>query len=284
MIARGAKSYCFTVGDFECAALSDGNMNHPPGHLFADVPKAQIKEALQQRNLSTDYIMTPYIHLYINTGKHQVLVDMGAGGLAPNTGKLPTNMKAAGIEPADIDTVIITHAHPAHVGGALDDKGVPVYANARYYLRREEWEFWTLDIAFARASERHVFIARRNLEAIRERMSLIDREGEIVPGIGVILASGHTPGHMVIFVSSGDEQLLYVSDTVLHPLHLEHPDWTSIYDILPEQATASKRRILDLAAEEKTLVCAHHFPPFPGLGHVIKRGERWQWRPTRTKG
>jgi len=56
---------------------------------------------------------------------------------------LRQNLQAAGIEPADVDTVVITHAHPAHVGGTLDDEGQPVYASARYYLGKEEWEFWT---------------------------------------------------------------------------------------------------------------------------------------------
>jgi glyoxylase-like metal-dependent hydrolase (beta-lactamase superfamily II) len=83
----------------------------------------------------------------------------------------------------------------------------------------------------------------------------------------------------VVFVSSAAERLLYISDTVFHPLHLEHPDWVPIYDIVPEHAAASKRRILNLAAEEKALVIGQHFPPFPSLGCVVKKGEGWQWQP-----
>jgi glyoxylase-like metal-dependent hydrolase (beta-lactamase superfamily II) len=256
-------------------------MSHLPGHLFAGVPKAQIQEALRRRNLPLDTIVMPYTLLYVDTGKHRVLLDTGAGNLAPSTGRLLDNLRAEGIEPADIDTVLITHAHPGHVGGALDEKGVPVYANARYYVSRQEWEFWTLDLAFSRASERLVSIARRNLEAIRSRATLVDRESECVPGIGVLPAPGHTPGHLVVSISSGKERLLYLGDTVLHLLHLEHPNWTSIYDVLPKRAAASRHRMLDLAAKENAMVCAHHLAPFPGLGHVIVRGEGWQWRPIR---
>jgi glyoxylase-like metal-dependent hydrolase (beta-lactamase superfamily II) len=165
------------------------------------------------------------------------------------------------------------------VGGTLDDEARPVYANARYYLWKDEWEFWTSEMAFARASERHVAIARQNLEPIRDRLILVDWEGEIVPGIRAIAAPGHTPGHMAACVSSGDERLLYVGDVVMHPLHLKHPDWTPIYDILPEKAEVSKRRILHRAAEEESLVIGHHLPPFPSLGHVVKAGEGWQWQP-----
>jgi glyoxylase-like metal-dependent hydrolase (beta-lactamase superfamily II) len=99
-----------------------------------------------------------------------------------------------------------------------------------------------------------------------------------LPGIGVIPAPGHTPGHIVVLVVSGDERLYYIGDTVLYPLHLEHPDWTPIYNIVPEQSAASKRRIFDRAAAEKALVIGQHFPPFPSLGYVVKRERGWAWQ------
>jgi glyoxylase-like metal-dependent hydrolase (beta-lactamase superfamily II) len=110
-------------------------------------------------------------------------------------------------------------------------------------------------------------------------MNLLEGESEIVPGIRVIPAPGHTPGHMVVSVSSGDEQLLYIGDTVVHPLQMEHPDWTLIYDILPEETIASKRQILDLAATDKALVIGQQLTPFPSLGTVVKKGEGWAWQP-----
>jgi glyoxylase-like metal-dependent hydrolase (beta-lactamase superfamily II) len=226
-------SHRFKLGDFECVSLSDGSLDYPLQNFFANVPKAQIEEALRQRNLPIDYITTPYTYLYINTGEHRVLVDMGAGDLAPTTGRLLQSMKGAGIDPADIDMVIITHAHPDHVGGTLDDEGKPAYPNARYYIWKDEWNFWFSEIAFTKAPERFVTIARKNLEPVRDQVNLVDHESEIVPGIGAIPAPGHTPGHMVVSVSSGDERLLYIGDTVLYPLHLEYPDWIPIYDIIP---------------------------------------------------
>jgi len=273
------ESYRFQLGSLAIYPLSDGSMNYPPGHLFANVPKAQIEGALRERALPVDCVTMAYTCLFVNTGEHRVLVDIGAGKMSPSTGRLRHNLQAAGIEPADVDTVVITHAHPAHVGGTLDDEGQPVYTNARYYLWKEEWEFWASEAAFASASERQVAIARANLEPIRDRLTLLDEEAEIVPGIGVLPAPGHTPGHTVVSVSSGSEVLLYIADTVLHPLHLEHPDWFSIYDIAPERARASKRAIFDLAAETGAWVIGQHFSPFPSLGHVVKSGEGWQWRP-----
>ena len=278
------ESYQFNVGNFECVSISDGSHDYPLQDFFANVPKGQIEELLRQRNLPTDHITTPYTYLFVYTGEHRVLVDMGAGNLFPTTGRLVQNMKAAGIEPAEIDTVIITHAHPDHIGGTLDEEGNPVFPSAHYYIWKDEWDFWFSETAFAKAPEIFVKIARKNLEPIKERVSLLEHESEILPDIRVIAAPGHTPGHIVVSVSSGDEQLLYIGDTVLYPLHLEHPDWIPIYDILPEKAAASKRRIFTCAAAEKAWVIGQHFPPFPSLGHVIKKGEGWQWQPIETRG
>jgi glyoxylase-like metal-dependent hydrolase (beta-lactamase superfamily II) len=121
--------------------------------------------------------------------------------------------------------------------------------------------------------------ARRNLEPLEGRLNLVEGDSEIVPGIHAIVAFGHTPGHIALSIASAGERLIHVSDAVLYPLHLEHPEWTPIFDMLPDQASRSKRKVFDLASDEEALVFAHHFPPFPSLGHVRKEGQGWRWQP-----
>jgi glyoxylase-like metal-dependent hydrolase (beta-lactamase superfamily II) len=293
----GAGSFRFGVGEFECVSVSDGALNYPPESLFSNVPLEHVEEALRQLDLPTSQVMTPYTCLYIDTGEHRVLVDTGAGDLGAHaaqvfpgldhstsvTGLLLENLRDSGVEPSEIDTVVITHAHPDHVGGTLNETGELVFPNAHYFISGEEWEFWSSDAATTKAPPFMVETARRNLEPLKERLTLVEDASEIVPGVRALATAGHTPGHIALSVASDGERLLHISDAVLYPLHLEHPEWTPVFDMLPEQASTSKRRIFDLAAEEDALVFAHHFPPFPSLGRVRKQEQGWRWQPIDTQ-
>jgi glyoxylase-like metal-dependent hydrolase (beta-lactamase superfamily II) len=285
----GTGTFRVEIGEFECVSLSDGALNYPPDSFFSNTPLERVEEALRERNLPTVQVMTPYTCLFVDTGEYRVLVDAGAGDLGAHaarmfpgldhstsvTGLLLENLRAAGIEPSEIDTVIITHAHPDHVGGMLNEEGRLVFGDARYFISQEEWDFWNSDDALAKAPTYMVYTTRRNLNPLEDRLTFVGDASEIVPGVRAVATFGHTPGQMALSIVSGGERLLHVSDAVLYPLHLEFPEGTPVFDMLPAQASASKRRIFDLAAEENALVFAHHFPPFPNLGHVRKEHQRW---------
>jgi len=287
--------YHFKVGAFECMAVSDGTLTYTPPTfpppttlLFSNAPRGDLEHTLRQHNIQPEHWtewISAYICLLVNTGEHRVLVDTGADGLDPNTGKLLQNLQAEGIAPEDIDMVILTHCHPDHIGGNTLDEGKLAFPNARFAMWKDEWDFWTSEEAEVKLDEhvREVLlgVARKNLPPIQDRLDLIEREGEILPGIQAIAAPGHTPGHMALVISSGREQLLYISDTVLHPIHLEQPEWCAAVDFAPDQVVATRRRILNRAAAEKALVLAFHFP-FPGLGHIVQKGDGWEWQPIAT--
>jgi glyoxylase-like metal-dependent hydrolase (beta-lactamase superfamily II) len=283
-------SYRFTIGMFECFAVSDGKhvYTDPAPLLFANAPTAQLEQALQAYHIQlakwVEWTST-YTCLLIATGTHNVLVDTGAGGLAP-TGMLPQNLRAIGIMPEAIDTVVLTHGHPDHIGGTIDALGNQVFPHARIVMWRTDWEFWTMPVERAHGDPMLEFMvpfAHEHLLPLQDRIDLLDHEGEIVPGIHAIAAPGHTPGHMALAIESGDQHLLHLADAVVHPIHVEHPEWFMSFDILPEQAVTTRHKLLQRAVAEQSLVSAFHLP-FPGLGYIIPAGERWQWQPLEESG
>ena len=284
----------FQIGSFACYVISDGTFAYPhPAQLFfTNAPKERLEQVLKEYNLvpaKWDQHVTPYLCLVIDTGRHKVLVDTGAGGLAPTTGKLIPRLQAEGISPNEIDTVILTHGHPDHIGGNIDSEGRPSFPNARYVIWKDEWDFWTSSPDLAELDiDEHIKgllleFARKNLSPIKDQLDLVDQVREIVPGIRVIPAPGHTPGHMTVAITSNSERLLHISDSVLLQIHLEHPTWYSAVDYAPEKAIATRHWLLDMAATNKALVLATHFP-FPGMGYVILKEKGWQWHPIEMMG
>ena len=282
----------FQIGNLQCTAVSDGTLTYTPPTfpppatlLFANAPKESLAETLRDHNLELERWAewtSPYICLVVTTPEHQVLVDTGAGGLAPTTGKLQENMEKAGISPDEIDVVILTHGHPDHIGGIIKADDQLAFPNARFVMWKDEWDFWTSGKAEEELDEhvKEVLVAcaLKNLPSIQSLVNLVEDEREIIPGMRTISAPGHTPGHMGLEISSEGSRLLCISDAALHPIHLEQPGWYAAVDFAPEQAISSRRRLLDRAANTQALVLAFHFP-FPGLGRVIRKGEAWYWQP-----
>jgi glyoxylase-like metal-dependent hydrolase (beta-lactamase superfamily II) len=277
-------SYQFQVGDIRCLAVTDGTHTYPTSAFVANVPVERFEEELQARALPSHEYVSPYTSLFIDTGRHRVLVDTGAG-FAPTNGQLRANLAAAGIDATDVDTVILTHGHADHIGGTTDATGQIAFPNARYLMWRAEWEFWNQDnpnLTTMGVDDhlRQILVASAHakLPPIQPHLELLEREVEIVPGIRAIPAPGHTRGHLALSISSGDAQVLHLADAVLHPILMEHPDWTSPFDLLADEAVATRRLLLDRAATDRATVHAFHFP-FPGVGHVAPEGAGWRWYP-----
>jgi glyoxylase-like metal-dependent hydrolase (beta-lactamase superfamily II) len=271
--------------------VNDGDVVYSdPAHVFFfNAPKERLEKVLKDHNLDItkwkEYV-SPYPSLLIDTGHHRVLVDTGAGELEETTGKLIPNLRAEGIAPEDIDIVILTHAHPDHIGGNIDGEGRPAFPNARYIMWKGEWDFWisrpnlaTMNIG-EKAKDWFIKYARDHLLPVHDQLDLVDHETEIVPGIWVVAAPGHTPGHIAVSVVSDREKLLCISDAAIHQIHLEQPEWCSSVDLDHKLVITTRRELLDRAATEKALVQAFHFP-FPGLGYVTQKRDYWLWQALR---
>ena len=231
----------------------------------------------------------PIHPLLIETHGRLVLADTGFGvgyrATRPDAGKLLEALRAERIAPGEIDVVLFTHLHPDHALGALDADGKPAFANAWHLVNRVEYEFWWADPSLDELplpDERRRFIrqaAKQVLVALQGRIDQVEPEAEVAPGITIVAAPGHTPGHVAVEVASGGERLLHIGDAAADPdLHLRHPDWLLAPDFLPHQARMTRRRLLDWAATEGLLVLASHFA-FPGLGRVSKDENGWRWLP-----
>jgi glyoxylase-like metal-dependent hydrolase (beta-lactamase superfamily II) len=266
--------------------LSDGYAAYPAEWYFANVEPAQLRKALRERKLPVDDVLTPYSCLLIETGRHAILFDTGAGPGARTSGAVLARLECAGLRPKNVDTVVLSHAHPDHVGGTVDDTGRPVFQNARHVLTETEWQFWTGYRTDLRAMDVPEDVrdltahsARQTLKALRFQAELINREVEIAPGVRAIPAPGHTPGHLALVIASEGSQMLALGDAALHPLHLEEPEWNNALDLAPDCASATRRVLLDRAATDQMGLMAFHFP-FPSVGRVEARKEGgWRWTP-----
>jgi glyoxylase-like metal-dependent hydrolase (beta-lactamase superfamily II) len=285
-----AASHRFMVGEIECTAIADGTLDYAADALFANAPKERVEEVVREHELQPQEIPLSFTGLVINTGRQRVLVDTGLGaGVVPSAGRLLENLRVEGIGPEDIDTVILTHGHPDHIGGYADAEGNLAFPKARYVMWKDDWDFWTSESTLGKLDTGQLYgvpeldamigaFARQNLPPIQDQIDVIERETEIVAEVHAIPAPGHTPGHMALLISSGDEQALHLADTVLHPIHLERPEWYPLYDLQQEQAASTRRKLLDRAAAENALVLSYHFP-FPSLGYLSQKNKGWEWEP-----
>jgi glyoxylase-like metal-dependent hydrolase (beta-lactamase superfamily II) len=281
-------SYPFKIGDLECLAISDGDFAIPHHELFPNVPVSRVEQLLRKHGIELGGVALEVTCLLVKTEQNLILLDTGFGiDYEPNVGKLVENLQAEGITPADIDMVILSHGHLDHIGGNTDAEGKPLFPRARYIISKDDWEFWTWESNLASLPQdsftrSQIKAVRKNLLPIQDRFDIVDYETEILPGIRAMAAPGHTPGHMVLALSSSNEQLLCVFDLAHYPFQLEQPDWYFSGDIIPERAVLTRRQVLDRASTDKVLVMACHFP-FPGLGHIMKDGEVWIWQPIEPK-
>ncbi len=271
-------SYRFKIGDFQCTAVNDGDFVGNADMLFVNAPDDELLQVLQQYGLKPDYLPSTLTCLLVRTPTNVLLVDTGFGTGGKYGGHLLPTLRAEGLHPEDVDTVILTHAHVDHIGGCVDEEGNVTFPKATYYMWQDEWDFWTTEASLKKVPEWAANIARQKLSPLAKQLKTIDKEMEIIPGIRAIAAPGHTIGHMAVEVVSEGERLLHIVDTALHPIHIEHPEWYARLDQFPEQTVATRQAVYQRALDKNALVLAFHFPPFPSLGYVIRHNGGWKWQ------
>ena len=282
---RNANTYAarFRFGDAQVTVVSDGLIVvGDPTKSFRGAPPQEIAATLSGSFLATDKIVFDENVVVVETGTDVILFDTGCGPITvfgPRAGKLPGNLRTAGIEPSEITAVVLSHGHADHIGGLVANEQL-VFQNAQYYMSPVDHAFW-LDPARA-ASPLKFFHEQAliYLTPLRDRLTFIQDGQEFLPGIQATAAPGHTPGHMVFTVSSAGRTLAILADLARqHILNVETPQLEFIGDIDPRLTVETRRRLFDLYVRDATPVLSYHFP-FPGVGHLARRGDAYRYYPT----
>ena len=278
--------YRTQLGQFEVTALFDGAIELDT-KLLRNATATDLQRLLSRMFVGNPKMQTAVNAYLINTGSHLVLVDAGAAKLfGPSLGYVLQNMKAAGYEPGQVDTVVITHLHGDHIGGLNDASGQPVFTKAKVFVAQADSDFW-LSQKVADAAPKEVqpfFKMARDTAApylATGQWTTFTTGSMLVPGIQAVMANGHTPGHTAYAVESEGQKLLIWGDLVhAHAVQFAKPGVSIEFDIDQKQAIATRRSIFKAMAASKSLVAGMHLP-FPGIGHVRADGkDRYSWVPS----
>ncbi|MGH6670521.1 MAG: MBL fold metallo-hydrolase [Xanthobacteraceae bacterium] len=266
------------VGAVEVQGLSDGILKTSLD-LVIGMDRAQADRLVGGTKDGSLYI--PVNNFMIRRDGKIILIDAGAGNtMQPTLGKLPDNLRAAGVAPAAVTHIVMTHLHPDHANGLVDDAGQPHYPNAEVVVHETEADFWMrpdVENDEARVKQNRARTAI-NLKPYRERIRRV-RDGEEFAGFTPVVAPGHTPGHTCWLLAAGRAGFMAFGDVVhLSAIQILHPDTALTYDLDKDQAITSRRRILDMAASERLAIAGAHVNA-PGFGYVVRKGTSFAFEP-----
>jgi glyoxylase-like metal-dependent hydrolase (beta-lactamase superfamily II) len=277
--------YRLRLGEFELTVVSDGPLHFgpPQANVFSETSQEEMARILADNHLPAESVTLDQNALVVNTGKQLALIDTGMGSfkmLGNDTGRLLGNLKAAGINPADVDAVILTHAHADHCFGLVAPDGSRAFPNAHIYLAQSDYDFWTDE-----AKTSHPVIgpmvagARKYLMPQRDRIVFIKDGQEVVSGIQAIASPGHTVGHTAFMITSQNRSICNIGDIAHHHvISVETPRKAFAYDTDGQQGVASRLKAFAMLTALRIPLIAYHFP-WPGIGHLGAYGDGFRYFP-----
>jgi glyoxylase-like metal-dependent hydrolase (beta-lactamase superfamily II) len=278
--------YRFKLGSAECTVVSDGQLPlGDPKNAFLNISKDEIDKELRDNFLPANNAVLEQNILVVNFGDRVVLFDTGMGTDAlfgDSTGKLQKTLQSANIDPANVDAVVMSHAHIDHCGGLIGADGKRNFPNAQYFIGEADFNYWTDDGKIpANYPARPHFLdqARKNLLPVKDSIHFYKDNEQILPGVTALSAPGHTVSHTIFMIDVDGKQLCYIGDLAHHPvLLLEHPRTQFAYDTDAVQSGESRVRMLSMLASNRVPLIAYHFA-WPGIGHVAKNGDGFVYFP-----
>jgi glyoxylase-like metal-dependent hydrolase (beta-lactamase superfamily II) len=280
--------FSFALGGTEAFVIHDFSLSLPSIQpmFVPEATKPEIDAICKREFLSADHLSLSVNILVLKTNSGVMLFDTGIGhAFGPVPGRLLAGLEKLGIKPGDVKFVFITHAHLDHVSGLLNESGQPVFPSAKIVAAREEVSFWTgekPDLSGMRtpaeATAQALSGAQKVLGALKDKLDLAV-PGRVAPGVELVAAPGHTPGHSLFQISQGDEVLVNIGDAVhLYALQFARPDWTMSFDVDPAKAVKTRVELFKKWASQRTTILAAHLP-FPGIGHVRAAAQGYEWVP-----
>ncbi|WP_295975361.1 MBL fold metallo-hydrolase [uncultured Xanthomonas sp.] len=264
------------IGEFSITAISDGYLSASLD-LLSNIDPMEASKLQQDSGVSDPSSI--HINCYLVRGRGRtILIDAGAGGFNQWGGKLKANLALAGVQPADIDTILLTHAHPDHVGGLLDSSGEAAFPDAELVVHQREVCFWKDDGNLSRASERargNFMFARKVFDQYREKMRTFT-DSEVLPGISAMSLLGHTAGHSGYRIESDDRSLLVWGDIVHFPqIQIARPDVSIAFDQDPILSAETRSKLLDVVSSDKLLIAGMHLGEL-GFAQVERTGHTYR--------
>jgi glyoxylase-like metal-dependent hydrolase (beta-lactamase superfamily II) len=276
------------MGDMEIIALNDGVVRRPlAAEYVRNAPLAEVQALLRSQNLPTEYVDIPFTAFLVVMGNRKILIDTGfADNGAPTTGRLVSNLNAAGFKVTDIDTVILSHYHGDHINGVRNKAGQLVFPNAKIMVPSVEHKFWMDDARMAAAPEamKGAFQnVRRVLGGIpADQLVQFEPGSDIIKGatgLKSIAAFGHTPGHTLFVAQSYRFQFAYLADLTNVPqLFARNPDMAVVFDMDANAARDVRRKVFEMMVQDNITAGGFHFP-FPAFGKMEKLGNGYDFKP-----
>jgi glyoxylase-like metal-dependent hydrolase (beta-lactamase superfamily II) len=272
----------FKLGDFNCWAIQDQNSAHPLDQTFPTASPEEIQAAASRYGFEPNgNIELSYTALLIDTGSEKILVDAGYGVDTGGEGRLFSHLDSLEISRESIDKLVLTHAHADHYAGLLSREGALNFPNAKHFIWREEWDFYSGEerLAFEKnRSEPHYNFIMKYFIAMRPHWQFLDEaQNEISEGVCAVPAKGHSKHHIALRIESKAEVLYVVGDAFLHPAFVENWHWGFGNDLVPEEASQSRKMLAEQISAENALMLAYHFA-FPGIGRIVAEGNKFRWQ------
>jgi len=251
--------------------------------LFRNFSVADAQKTLGDQFQRTDKMVVPFTPLMVNTGSKLVLIDTGtAGRFVPTASSFMDNLTAAGFDPKQVDTVVISHFHGDHINGLRTKDEQLAFPNAEIMVPAPEWALWMDETKLTTVPENqkgNFANSRRVFGSIANKVTRFDPGKEVAPGITSIAAYGHTPGHTAFAIASGNQSMMTIVDATNNAyMFVRNPEWQVSFDTDGAMAVETRKRLLDRAAADKMLVGGYHWP-FPAVGYITKEGSGYRLNP-----